>query len=93
MNLPLHRLLVIVIWSFIYTSCGVDSENDSESNIDTDANHSNVNEFDSLIQSQHSTELSAFLNADGNFSSDISLTDKTLSGNNEVFAPVLKVLH
>ena len=58
MILPLHRLLVIVIWSFIYTSCGVDSENDSESNIDTDANHSNVNEFDSLIQSQHSTELS-----------------------------------
>ena len=90
MNLPLHRLLVIVIWSFIYTSCGVDSENDSESNIDTDANHSNVNEFDSLIQSQHSTELSAFLNADGNFSSDISLTDKTLSGNNEVFASSVK---
>ena len=90
MNLPLHRLLVIVIWSFIYTSCGVDSENDTESNIDTDANHSNINEFDSLIQSQHSTELSAFLNAESNFSTDTSLTDKTLSGKNEVFASDVK---
>ena len=45
MNLPLHRSLVIVIWFFIYTSCGVDSENGTESNIDTDANHSNINEL------------------------------------------------
>ena len=89
MNLPLHRLLAIVIWSFIHTSCGVDSDSDSESNINSDGNQSNTNtEFDSLIESQHSTELSAFLNADSNFSSDISLTDKTPSGNKQVYAPV-----
>lgn len=87
MNLPLHRLLAIVIWSYIYTSCGVDSESDSESNINSDANQSNTYEFDSLIESQHSTELSAFLNADSNFSSDISLTDKTPSGNKQVYTP------
>ena len=87
MNLPLHRLLAIVIWSFIHTSCGVDSESDSESNINVDGNQSNTNEFDSLIESQHSTELSAFLNADSNFSSDISLTDKTPSGNKQVYTP------
>ena len=90
MNLPLHRLLAIVIWSFIHTSCGVDSESDSESNINSDGNQSNTNEFDSLIESQHSTELSAFLNADSNFSSDISLTDKTPSGNKQVYAPGVK---
>ena len=90
MNLPLHRLLAIVIWSFIYTSCGVDSESDSESNINVDGNQSNTNEFDSLIESQHSTELSAFLNADSNFSADISLTDKTPSGNKQVYTTGVK---
>ena len=90
MNLPLHRLLAIVIWSYIYTSCGVDSESDSESNINSDGNQSNTNEFDSLIESHHSTELSAFLNADSNFSSDISLTDKTPSGNKQFYAPGVK---
>lgn len=90
MNLPLHRLLAIVIWSYIYTSCGVDSESDSESNINSDANQSNTNEFESLIESQHSTELTAFLNPDSNFSSDISLTDKTPSGNKQVYTPRVK---
>ena len=89
MNLSLHRLLTIVIWSLFYTSCVVDSENNIESNTALDGNQSNSNEFDSLIESKHSTELSAFLNADSNYSSEVSLTDKTIFGNDEVFPSAL----
>ena len=89
MNLSLHRLLAIVIWSLFYTSCVVDSENNIESNTALDGNQSNSNEFDSLIESKHSTELSAFLNADSNYSSEVSLTDKTIFGNDEVFPSAL----